>query len=66
MDKMDVLFLIKEAGLVCLIIGYWIIAAKSHKKDIPLILFMVGTIAVLACLWAENDIIYNVLDPFVS
>lgn len=65
MDKLDVLFLIKEAGWVCLLIGYWIIIAKSRKKDIPLILFMGGTIAVLACLWVENDIIYNLLDPFV-
>ena len=65
MDKRDVLFLIKEAGWVCLLIGYWIVAAKSHKKDIPLILFMVGTMVVLACLWIENGTILNVLDPFV-
>ena len=62
---MENLFIIKLIGWSCLFWGFWNIIAKNRKENIPLILFMGGTIAVLACLWVENDIIYNLLDPFV-
>ena len=61
---METLFLIKEAGWICLLIGYWIIVFKNNKENIPLILFMAGVMLILAALWTENGIIYNLLDQF--
>lgn len=63
---MNTLFVIKLIGWICVLLGYWnTILNKNNKENIPLILFMIGVILMLAILWVENGTILNLLDPFV-
>lgn len=38
---------------------------QHHKKDTPLIIFMIGVMAMLVTLWLENVAIRELLGPFV-
>lgn len=62
---MDIFFIVKEIGWVITLLGFSIIIMQSRKKDIPLIIFMIGVMVILVTLWLENAAVRELLDLFV-